>query len=163
VLTDEKIEEKCQDTLQLIEQIGESYKTTKQLQAQLEETPRCQKRQYRRAWWNLAHVRVDLSRLVRSLALSNSEKLRLVGLMKATVEQMRTMEHELNRLERKADHTKKEYRKAVQSDIRGAKAKIADMEEETKSSALELKRTLQTIVSGEIQAETAKRALVEAN
>jgi RNA polymerase primary sigma factor len=162
-LTDEKIEEKRQDTLHLIEQIGASYKKINQLQAQLEETPRSQKRQHRRAWWNLAHVRVQLSRLVRSLALSNSERLRLVGLMKGTVEQMRAMEHELNKLERKADHTKKEYRKVVQRDIRGVKAEIADMEEGTKSSALELKRTLQTIMSGQIQAETAKRELVEAN
>src|SRR5213592_3451579 len=162
-LTDEKIKEKHQETLHLIEQIGESYKKINQLRAKLEETPRSNKRQYRRAWWNLGHVRVQLSRLVRSLELSNSEKLRLVGLMKETVEQMRALEHELNKLERKADHTKKEYRKAVQRDIRGVKAKIADMEEETKSSALELKRTLQTIMSGQIQAEIAKHELVEAN
>jgi RNA polymerase primary sigma factor len=43
------------------------------------------------------------------------------------------------------------------------KAKIADLEKETKSSALELKRTLQTIMSAQIQAEVAKRELVEAN
>jgi RNA polymerase primary sigma factor len=162
-LTDEKIEEKHQETLNLIEQIGETYEKISQLRAKLEETPRSNKRQYRRAWWNLAHARVQLSRLVRSLELSNPEKLRLVGLMKQTVEQMRALENELNKLERKADHTKKEYRKAVQRDIRGVKAKIADMEEETKSSALELKRTLQTIISGQIQAEIAKRELVEAN
>ena len=87
----------------------------------------------------------------------------MVGLMKETVEQMRALEHELNKLERKADHTKKEYRKGVQRDIRGVKAKIADMEEKTKSSALELMRTLQTVMSGQIQAEIAKRELVEAN
>jgi RNA polymerase primary sigma factor len=162
-LTDEKIEEKHQETLHLVQQIGETYKKINHLRAKLEETPRSKKRQYRRAWWNLAHVRVQLSRLVRSLELSNSEKLRLVGLMRETVEQMRTLEHELNKLERKADHTKKEYRKAVQRDIRGVKAKIADMEEETKSSALELKRTLQTIMTGQIEAEIAKRELVEAN
>jgi RNA polymerase primary sigma factor len=162
-LTEEKIEEKHQETLHLIEQIGETYKKINQLRAKLEETPRSKKPQYRRAWWNLAHVRIQLSRLVRSLELSNSEKLRLVGLMKETVEQMRALEHELNKLERKADHTKKDYRKAVQRDIRGVKAKIADMEEQTKSSALELKRTLQTIMSGQIQAEIAKRELVEAN
>src|SRR5262249_48203131 len=162
-LTDEKIEKKHQETLHLIEQIGERYRKINQLRAKLEKTPRSKKRQYRHAWWNLAHVRVQLSRLVRSLELSNSEKLRLVGLMKETVEQMRALEHELNKLERKADHTKKEYRKAVQRDIRGVKAKIADMEEGTKSSALELKRTLQTIMSGQIQAELAKRELVEAN
>src|SRR5262249_15773312 len=39
----------------------------------------------------------------------------------------------------------------------------ADMEEDTKSSALELKRTLQTIMNGQLQAELAKRELVEAN
>src|SRR3989442_6033570 len=162
-LTDETIEEKHKETLHLIEQIGDTYKKINQLRAKLEETPRSKKRQYRRAWWNLGHVRVQLSRLVRSLELSNSEKLRLVGLMKETVEQMRALEHELNKLERKADHTKKEYRKGVQRDIRGVKAKIADMEEKTKSSPLELMRTLQTIMSGQIQAEIAKRELVEAN
>jgi RNA polymerase primary sigma factor len=83
--------------------------------------------------------------------------------MKTTVEQMRPLEDELNKLERKADHTKKEYRKAIQRDIRAVKAKIANIEEETKSSPFELKRTLQTIISGQIQAEVAKRELVEAN
>jgi RNA polymerase primary sigma factor len=162
-LTNEKIEEKHQETLHLIAQIGESYKKINQLRAKLEETPRSQKPRYRRAWWNLAHARVQSSRLVRSLELSNSEKLRWVGLMKETGEQMRALEHELNNLERKADRMKKEYQKSVQSDIRGVKAKIADLEEETKSSTLELKRTMQTVMRGQIQAETAKRELVEAN
>src|SRR5215475_12938556 len=162
-LTEEKIEQKHQETLHLIEQIDKTYKKIHQLRAKLEETPRSKKPQYRRAWWNLGRVRVQLSRLFRSLELSNSEKLRLVGLMKETVERMRPLEHELNKLERKADHTKKEYRKAVQKDIRAVKVRIAEIEEKTKSSALELKRTLQTIMSGQVQAEIAKRELVEAN
>src|SRR5947208_16012681 len=37
------------------------------------------------------------------------------------------------------------------------------MEEDTKSSALEMRRTLQTIMQGQVQAEVAKRELVEAN
>jgi RNA polymerase primary sigma factor len=162
-LTDEKIEEKHQETVHLIEQIDNTYKKIDPLRAKLEETLRSKTPQHRHAWWNLARVRVQLSRLVRSLELSNSARLRQVGLTKETVEQMRSLEHELNKLERKADHTKKEYRKAVERDIRGVKVKIAEMEEETKSSALELKRTLQTIMSGQIQAEIAKRELVEAN
>jgi RNA polymerase primary sigma factor len=162
-LTDEKIEEKHQETLDLIDQIGKTYKKLNQLRAKLDETPKSKKPQFRRAWWNLGRARVQLSRLVRSLEFSNSEKLRLVGLMKETVERMRPLEQELNKLERKADHTKKEYRKAIQKDIRGVKIRIAEIEEETKSTALELKRTLQTIMSGQIQAEIAKRELVEAN
>jgi len=162
-LTDEKIEEKHEETLDLIEQIGKTYKKVQQLRAKVDETPKSKKPQYRRALWSLGRTRVQLSRLVRSLEFSNSEKLRLVGLMKETVERVRPLEQELNKLERKADHTKKEYRKAIQKDIRTVKAKIADVEEETKSSALELKRTLQTIMAGQIQAEIAKRELVEAN
>src|SRR5215510_9035842 len=65
-LTEEKIEEKHQETLHVIAQIGETYKKVNQLRAKLEETPRSQKRQYRRAWWNLGRGRVQLSRLVRS-------------------------------------------------------------------------------------------------
>jgi RNA polymerase primary sigma factor len=161
-LTDEKIEEKLEATIRLIKQIGETYQKINKLRAKLEETPRSVRPKYRRAW-NLGRVRVESSRLVRSLELSESEKLRLLGLLKETVEEMRTLEHELNRLECKADHTKKEHRKAIQKDVNGVKAKIADMEEETKCSAIELKRSLQTIMSGQIQAEFAKSELVEAN
>src|SRR4030095_1906823 len=102
-LTEEKIEEKHQETLHLIEQIGKTYTKINQLRAKLEETPRSKKPQYRRACGNLGRMRVQLSRLVRSLELSNSEKLRLVGLMKETVEQVRPQEHELNKLEGKAE------------------------------------------------------------
>src|SRR5262249_2622121 len=93
-LTDEKIEAKHQETLDLIEQIGETYRKINPLRAKLEETPRSKKPQYRRAWWNLNRARVQLSRLVRLLEFSNSKKLRLVDLMKETVERMRPLEHE---------------------------------------------------------------------
>src|SRR6185369_6738981 len=109
-LTDETIEKKLEETLQLIAQIGDAYKKVLQLRTKLEKTHKSDKRKYRRAWWNLGHGRVRLSRLVRSIELSNSEKLRLVGLMKGTVEQLRALDQELNKLERKADHTKKEHR-----------------------------------------------------
>jgi len=162
-LTDEKIEEKHQETLDTIDYIAKTYKKVNQLRAKLDETPKSKKPQYRRAYFALGRSRVLLSQLVRSLEFSNSEKLRLVGFMKTTVERIRPLEHELNKLERKADHTKKEYRKAVQKDIRTVKAKISEVEDETKSSILELKRTLQTIMAGQVQAEIAKRELVEAN
>jgi RNA polymerase primary sigma factor len=162
-LTDEKIEEKHQETLDTIDLIGKTYKKVQQLRAKLDEAPKSKKPQHRRAAWNHGRARVLLSQLVRSLEFSNSEKLRLVGLMKSTVEKVRPLEQELNKLERKADHTKKEYRKAIQKDIRTVKTKITEIEEETKATALELKRTLQTIMAGQVQAEIAKRELVEAN
>src|SRR5262249_6652233 len=44
-LTEYKIEEKHQQTLHLIEQIGETYKKSNQVRRKLEETPRSKKRQ----------------------------------------------------------------------------------------------------------------------
>jgi RNA polymerase primary sigma factor len=58
---------------------------------------------------------------------------------------------------------RKDARKAVLKDIRAVKVKIEAIEAETKSTALELRRTLQSMVQGQITAEIAKRELVEAN
>src|SRR5438477_9613068 len=52
-LTDEKIEEKHQETLEKIEQISKTYKKVHQLRAKLDETPKSKKPQYRRAAWTL--------------------------------------------------------------------------------------------------------------
>src|SRR6266480_589185 len=125
-LTDEKIEEKHQETLDLIDQINKTYKKVYQLRAKLDTTAKTNKKAYRRAAWHLGRTRVNLSQQLRSLEFSNSEKLRLVALMKGTVEKLRPLEQELGRLERKADHTKKEYRKAIQKDIRTVKGKISE-------------------------------------
>jgi RNA polymerase primary sigma factor len=76
---------------------------------------------------------------------------------------VRPLEQELSKLERKAEHVRKDNRPNVLKDIRGVKAKIAAIEEETRTSALDLRRTLQTMMAGQITAEIAKRELVEAN
>src|SRR5215831_16018450 len=99
-LTDEKIEEKHQETLEIIEQISKTYKKVNQLRLKLDAAPKTNKKQYRRASWNLGRTRVQLSQQLRSLEFSNSEKLRLVALMKGTVEKLRPLEQELGRLER---------------------------------------------------------------
>jgi RNA polymerase primary sigma factor len=162
-LTDDKVETKLQETLERIELIAKTYKKTQALRQKLDATPKTKKPQNRKARWNLGRTRVQLSQLIRSLEFSNTEKLRLMDLMKRTVEQIRPLQQELTKLERKADHVRKDARKIVLKDIRAVKVKITVIEEETRSSALELKRTLQTMVQGQIQAEIAKRELVEAN
>src|SRR5688572_17313649 len=162
-LTDDKVEAKLQETLDTIDLIAKTYKKTLMLRQKVETTPKTRKPQHRRARWNLGRTRVQLSQLIRSIDFSNTEKLRLMELMKRTVEQLRPLQVELTKLERKAEHVRKDARKNVLKDIRGVKTRIAAVEEETRSSALELKRTLQTMMQGQVQAEIAKRELVEAN
>jgi RNA polymerase primary sigma factor len=86
-----------------------------------------------------------------------------MDLMKFTVEKVRPLERELTKLEAKADRARKDAKKGIQKEILVLKKRISVIEEETKSTALELKRTHQTMVQGQIQAEIAKRELVEAN
>ncbi len=162
-LTDEKIEDKLGETLGIIEQIAKTYKKVNQLRTKFEGMSKAKKGPYRRARWNLGRTRVELSKLVRSLEFSNLEKMQLMSVMKETVDRLRPLEQELNRLERKADHTKKEYRKNIQKDIKAVKGKIGEIETEARSTALELRRTTQTMMQGQVQAEIAKRELVEAN
>ena len=162
-LTDEKVEERLEETLRKIDNISKTYKKIKLLRQKLATVPKVKKGPMVRARWNLGRTRVELSRLVRSVDFSNIEKQRLMDLMKATVEKVRPLERELTKLEAKADRARKDAKKGIQKEILVIRKRVAVIEEETKSTALELKRTHQTMVQGQIQAEIAKRELVEAN
>jgi len=162
-LTDEKIEGKLEETLNLIDRIGKTWKKVNVLRQKLDATPKTQKPQYRKARWNLGRTRVELSQAIRSVEFSNAEKFRLMDFMKMTVEKVRPLQRELVKLEAKAERSRKEAKKIVLKDILVIRKKIKTIEEETRSTALELKRTHQTMAQGQVQAEIAKRELVEAN
>jgi RNA polymerase primary sigma factor len=162
-LTDEKVEQKLEETLALIDKIAKTYKKVNTLRQKLDTISKAQKPQYRRGRWNLGRTHVELSKLIRSVEFSNAEKFRLMDFMKMTVEKVRPLQRELVKLEAKAERSRKEAKKLVLKDIAGVKKKIKTIEEETRSTALELKRTHQTMSQGQVQAEIAKRELVEAN
>src|SRR5262249_10279831 len=86
-----------------------------------------------------------------------------MAVVKETVGKICLLGQEIGRLERKADRSKKEYRKNVQKEIKIVKANIEEIETEAHATALELRRAVQTMMRGQIRAETAKRELVEAN
>jgi RNA polymerase primary sigma factor len=163
-LTEAKIDKKHNDTVEAIAEMGKGYRRVNQLRTKLAATPKTRKpKEYRKFGWKLGRQRVELSRLARSLDYAPNQKIRLIHLVRDTVSTVRPLERELARLERKADHTKKEYRKGVQKEIREVKASLKEFEDENKTTALEVRRTLQTVVRGQIEAENAKRELVEAN
>jgi RNA polymerase primary sigma factor len=77
---------------------------------------------------------------------------------------MRSLDRQIQNLERKADATrsdeqKKEYRRQA----RQVKAEVEKLEAETGVSFQELKRTQREIIQGDMDAEHAKRELIEAN
>ena len=163
-LTEDRIEAKHAETVETIAKIGKGYRRANTLLAKLASIPRTRKpKEHRKARWKLGRHRVKLSLLVRSLAYSVNEKMALILLIREAVSTVRPLERELARLQRKADHTKKDFRKNVQKEIRAVKQQIKAFEQENKTTVLEVRRTLQTVVRGQIEAENAKRELVEAN
>ena len=162
-LTDEKIEEKYRETVGTIDRIAAMQKKIGQLYAKFKATLKSEKRKIVRVSWKLGRGRVELSQIIRSIDFSESEKLHFIGLVKIAAEKLRPLEQELGRLERKAYHTRKEFRKPVHVETQEVRSKIAAIEKEAGSSALELKRILQTIQHGQIQTEVAKREMIEAN
>jgi RNA polymerase primary sigma factor len=163
-LTDDKLEQTLQETLDTIGRIGTTYKKANTLRMKLFGMgSKAKKSAVRRARWKLGRTRVELSQLVRTLDLTTNEKLHLMAVVKQTVDNVGLLERELGRLERKAAHTKTEYRKNVQKEIKIVKANIREIETEVRATALELRRAAQTMVQAQIRAEAAKRELVEAN
>jgi RNA polymerase primary sigma factor len=112
----------------------------------------------------LARGIVAVSLAVRKLGFTNAERKRLIERLNKTVDGMRSLDRQTQNLERKADATrseeqKKEYRRQARA-IRG---EVEKQEAETGVSFQELKRTQREIIQGDMDAEHAKRELIEAN
>jgi RNA polymerase primary sigma factor len=101
--------------------------------------------------------------MIRSIEFTHTERKRLIERIRHAVEEVRPLEREANRLERKIEAARANGAKDLRKDLRVLRTRLAEFEEQVGASAQELKRTYQTIVSGEMVAEAAKRELIEAN
>jgi RNA polymerase primary sigma factor len=119
---------------------------------------------HRRARRNLARAIVRVSLAVRKLGFTNAERKRLIDRVNKTVDSMRSLDRQAGNLERKADATrsedqKKEYRRQA----RAVRSEIEKLEVEAGLLFQEIKRTQREIIQGDMDAEQAKRELIEAN
>ena len=163
-LTDEQLEIKYKQTLYVIREIRKLNRRVLGLQAKILALPKKTKPGLdRRTRWKLRRTGVRLSILIRSLDLAKLEQRRLIELVREKVDQLAPLEQRLVSLRKKADRTKKAYRRTVLKEIRAVRSQLLELEKSTESTALELRRTFRTIVSGQSEADEAKQRLVEAN
>ncbi len=120
--------------------------------------------EYKRMLSQLARYRIPIARHIRDLDLTNATHDDLVNAIKRTVDRIVSLERENKRLKKLQESPLKlEESKKVKLRLREAEKELKDIEEETLTSPLELKRTLATIKQGELEADIAKKELVEAN
>jgi RNA polymerase primary sigma factor len=163
-LTEDRIEERLQEAIAQVDEVERLSKRLGQLKAKLASIPRSKRpRDYRRYSWAVARHRILVSKLIRSIEFTHVERKRLIERIRQAVEEVRPLEREVLRLTKKLESTRTNGNKDQRKELRQVRARLTEIEEQTGATTTELKRTYQTIISGELEAEAAKRELIEAN
>jgi RNA polymerase primary sigma factor len=164
-VTDEIIQKRIKDTTNRIDALAKHYKRAMQLSERLTNmNEKKRPRDYRRCRWALGREIVDISRAIRDIRFLNPERKRLIDRVNKAVDTMRSLDRQVQNLEKKYDQTrsdelKKEYRRQ-QRQYRGDLEKL---EQDAGVDYQELRRTQREIIQGDMNAEIAKRELIEAN
>jgi RNA polymerase primary sigma factor len=126
--------------------------------------PKAKAREHRKTRWMMNRERVEVSRIVRELKYTNAERKRLLDKVNKTVDAMRMLERQIKSLEQKHDQSKsEELRKEYRRQQKNCKTDLEKLEQEAGVSIAELKRTQREMIQGDMDAEQAKRELIEAN
>jgi RNA polymerase primary sigma factor len=162
-VTEEKLEAKIKETLRLIgkaNQAHQDYIAYRKHFAKLEK----KSRSYVKGKWRLGRLRIRMSQLIRRIEFAESFKRRLVERLRETVDRIRDADERIARLEQKLRRdVSDDYRKQVRQMIRDQKQVLDQIQEDFDARPEEIQRTLDTVITGEAQAEQAKKELVEAN
>ena len=118
----------------------------------------------RRLRWSIAREKVYVSRIVRELKYTALERKRLLDKVNKTVDTMRTLERQIRSLEQKHEASKSEdLKKEYRRQQKNCRTDLEKIEGDAGVSIVELKRTQREMIQGDMDAEQAKRELIEAN
>src|SRR5262245_48910731 len=172
-ITDERIEQRRKQVQKQIDAVRKARGVYEKLEEKLAETPRGtttrEKRKYRKCRWLAMRALVELSQRIREIEFTEAVKRRLIEDMKDAVESVRREQREIEAIDRllnprnKKSKLREEDKKNLLRQVKDFKLKIKTLTDSLEQSPDELKKTLDTIIRGEYQAEQAKKELVEAN
>jgi len=164
-ITDEILQNRLKEFTGKIDDLAKAYKKAGQLQEKFATVSQKKRpKDHRRYRIALARAIVRVSLCVRNLGFTNTERKRLIDRVNKTVDTMRQLDRQSQNLERKADATRSEdQKKEYRRQSRAIRSELEKLELEAGVSFLELKRTQREIIQGDMDAEQAKRELIEAN
>jgi RNA polymerase primary sigma factor len=164
-ITEEIVQARLQEFTGKIDELAKAYKKAMQVQEKFVElSQKKNPKIYRRERNKLARAVVGVSQAVRNLGFTNVERKRLIDRLNKTVDTMRSLDRQMQNLEKKAEATRsEEQRKEYKRQARTIGSELEKMEQESGVAFQELKRTQREIIQGDMDAEQAKRELIEAN
>ncbi|HVX66223.1 MAG TPA: RNA polymerase sigma factor RpoD [Bryobacteraceae bacterium] len=167
VVNEESLESQKQEILRTIEEIERNYRRAQQFRQKLMAIPRTMKpKQHRALRYCLARLTVRISQSIRSIPFCSPVQRRLVDCVRRAVEDFKPLEREVARIQRRMEEPAAAGtpgQRDLRKELRQITGRIQQLEEECGASATELKRTLQIIERGEVEADAAKKQLIEAN
>ena len=146
------------------QEIEKHYKKTLQSRQRLQTVSRTLKpKQHRNLRYSLARSLVQISQAIRGIGFNTPFRRQLVSRLRAAVEELKPVEREIARIQRKLEESGDSAVRDLRKELRQAGQRMLQMEEECGTSATELRRTLQIVERGELESENAKKQLIEAN
>ena len=164
-ITEQTLQNRFNDITHRIDELQKHCKRADQLARRLPTIVAKPKgHEYRRCRCSLGREMVRISLIVRNLGLSNSERKRLIDRVNRTVDIMRSLDSQVSNLGKEivstcSEELKGNYRK-TQRQCRG---NLKRLESDAGVNFQQLQLTQRDIIQSEMDAEQAKRELVEAN
>ncbi len=168
-LTEDKLEDRKREVLRQVDAVRKARVTMQKAEEKLVDVPKKDKKKYRKYRWKMLRCRVDLSRRIRDIEFTEIVKRRLIEEIKDQVESVQRVQREIDAIERqlnpknKRQKVKEEDRKNLLKRQKDLRVQLKAMSDDLQETPERLRRTLETVIRGEIQAEQAKKELVEAN
>ena len=164
-VSDDVVADRLASTITQIREIASHYGKVRALQEKLKGINRRKRpRAYRSALWMIARKRVTISRIIRGFKYVYPERKRLIERVTAVADTMRSLDAQIRDLEKKCARTGdsrllSEYKRQRKNYVND----LHELERAAGTRFQELCRTQREIVQGNVDAEYAKRELVEAN
>ena len=168
-VTDDRLASRTRQVLKQINAVRKARSNVMKRDAKLKTILKREKTRYRRAKGKSLRAKIEMSRLIRDIEFTEPVKQRMVEPIVESAQAVQRIQQEIENLERQVKSTSKrgrlkdEDRKAAMRRLREVKMVMREMTIELESTPAQLDQTLGTIDRGEMNAEVAKKELVEAN
>ncbi len=163
-LTEEVVASRVKATVKRIDALTKHHSAALEAEEKLAEGKVKTQKEQRKLRWSAGRERVKVTRIVRELKYTNNEKKRLLDKVNKTVDGMRTLERQIKSLDTKFDASKsEELKKEYRRQQKNCRTDLERLESEAGLTVDILKRTQREMVQGDMDAERAKRELIEAN
>ena len=164
-LTEDVVQARVRSTVARIDALVKHQKKIAQLDEKAATAAvKAKAKEARHVRWLTAREKVLISRIVRELKYTALERKRLLDKVNKTVDTMRTLERQIRSLDQKHEASKsEELKKEYRRQQKNCRTDLEKIEGDAGVSIAELKRTQREMIQGDMDAEHAKRELIEAN